>query len=83
MTDSANAMVVRWIMALMQYDFDIEHIAGAKNIVADYLSRLVANHMANNKKFDQQLVLSAGFNGFIIPDEAYNKKIIVHNLYRK
>jgi transposase InsO family protein len=72
--DSANAMVVRWKMALMQFDFDIEHIAGVKNIVADYLSRLVTNHMIN--KTDQQLVLAAGFT---IPDEVYDKIIMVHN----
>jgi transposase InsO family protein len=79
MADSINAMIVRWKTALMQYDFDIEHIAGIKNVVADYLSRLVENHMANNKKFDQQLVLTAGFHGFIIPDEAHDKIIMVHN----
>ena len=39
--DSAHAKVVLWKLALMQYDFDIEHISGAKNVVADYLSRLV------------------------------------------
>jgi hypothetical protein len=33
----------------MQYDFDIKHIAGAKNIVSDHLSRLVQNHTVNNK----------------------------------
>ena len=69
--DSVNAMVVRWKIALMQYDFDIEHIAGVKNIVADYLSRLVKNHMENNKSFDQNLILTAGFTGYIIPE--YNK----------
>jgi transposase InsO family protein len=72
-------MVVRWKMALMQFDFDIEHIAGIKNIVADYLSRLVKNHMINNKNYDQQLVLTAGFHDFAIPDEAYDKIIMVHN----
>jgi transposase InsO family protein len=77
--DSINAMVVRWKIALMQYDFDIEHIAGVLNIVADYLSRLVQNHMLQNKQYNQQLVLSAGFTGYLIPDEAYDKIIRVHN----
>ena len=27
-SDSAKAMIVRWKLALMQYDFDIEHISG-------------------------------------------------------
>jgi hypothetical protein len=60
----------------MQYDFDIEHISGAKkkkNIFADYLSRLVTNHMENNKKFNQQLILNAAFHEFIIPDDAYDQ----------
>ena len=51
--DSANAMVVRWKLSLMQYDFDIEHISGVKNVVADYLSRLVKNHMESNKNFNK------------------------------
>ena len=51
--DSANAMVVHWKLALMQYDFEFEHISGVKNVVADYLSRLVKNYMENNKIFNQ------------------------------
>ena len=45
LNDSVNAMVVRWKVALMQFDFDIKHLAGVKNIVADLLSRLVENRM--------------------------------------
>ena len=41
-------MVVRWKLALMEYDFDIEHKAGVKNVVADLLSRLVENHMKDH-----------------------------------
>ena len=29
----------------MQFDFDIKHISGVKNVVADLLSRFVKNHM--------------------------------------
>ena len=77
--DSTNATVVRWKLAIVQYDFDIEHIFGVKNVVADYLSRLVKNHMENNKNFNQQLIMTAGFHGFIIPDKAHDKIIKVHN----
>ena len=59
----------------MQYDFDIEPISGAKNVVAGYLSRLVKN----NHNFNQQLILTAGFHGFIILDDADDKIIRVHN----
>ena len=33
--------VVRWRLAIQEYDFDITHIEGAKNIAADAFSRLV------------------------------------------
>ena len=42
--DSVNTMVVRWKVAMMQFDFDVKHISGVKNVVADLLSRLVKNH---------------------------------------
>ena len=63
----------------MQYDFYIEHISGAKNVVADYHSRLVKNYMEKNKNFNQQLIMTAGFHGFIVPDDAHDKIIKVHN----
>ena len=49
-TDHANLVlmnisqakkVIRWKMELMEYDFEIEHIAGVDNIVADVISRCV------------------------------------------
>ena len=49
-TDHANLVlmnisqakkVIRWKMELMEYDFEIEHIAGVENIVADVISRCV------------------------------------------
>ena len=36
---SHSAKVNRWKLHLSEYDFDIEHIAGADNVVADALSR--------------------------------------------
>ena len=78
--DSVNAMVVRWKLALMQYDFDIEYIEGLKNVVANILSRLVENHMKDHPdQFENSLVLSALTNGFLLPDDAYVKKIKVNN----
>ena len=78
--DSANAMVVRWELELMQYDFDIENISSAKKVVADYYNRLVKNHMENNEIFNQQLIMTAEFHGFIIPDDAHDI-IKVHNSF--
>ncbi len=33
--------VFRWKLAIQEYDFDVQHIAGVTNIVADSFSRLV------------------------------------------
>ena len=43
MNVSRAAKVMRWKMELLEYDFDIEHIAGEENIVADGLSRFVSD----------------------------------------
>ena len=37
--DTASPKVVRWKLAIQEYNFDIEHIAGVTNIVADSFSR--------------------------------------------
>jgi len=37
---AASAKVLRWKMAIQEYDFTITHIPGKDNIVADALSRI-------------------------------------------
>ena len=79
-SDSVSAMVVYWKLATIQYDFDIEHIAGVKNVVADLLSGLVENQMKDHPdQFENSLVLSAITNGFISPDDPYDEIVKVHN----
>ena len=39
--DTMTEMVIRWKIAVQEYDFDVEHIPGPQNIVADGLSRLI------------------------------------------
>ena len=34
-----NPRLFRWALSLQQYDFEIQYIAGNKNVLADYLSR--------------------------------------------
>ncbi|CAM5127136.1 unnamed protein product [Eretmochelys imbricata] len=34
-----NKKLLRWSLALQDFDFDIQHISGASNKVADALSR--------------------------------------------
>ncbi|KAG9390661.1 hypothetical protein J8273_8027 [Carpediemonas membranifera] len=38
---STNAKVIRWRLAMNEFDFDLVHIPGQENTVADTLSRLV------------------------------------------
>ena len=40
---ASNPMVVRWWMALQELEFDIVHVQGVKNMIADTLSRLCEN----------------------------------------
>ena len=51
MTHASNAMVIRWWMALQELDFDIVHIQGVKNIIADTLSRLCENNKEQQFRF--------------------------------
>jgi transposase InsO family protein len=37
---SGSAKVIRWKLAIQEFDFDIQHIKGTDNVVADALSRL-------------------------------------------
>ena len=39
----SSPKVRRWKLAIQEYNFDIEHIAGEENVVADALSRLCAH----------------------------------------
>jgi hypothetical protein len=78
-------MVQRWKTALGSYDFVLKHISGVRNIVADYLSRLVKNHLLDELKDQaepenkQELILSLLHHDMKLPDEAYRKISTVHN----
>ena len=37
---SSNKKVLRWMIALQGYDYDLVHVAGTDNVIADHLSRL-------------------------------------------
>jgi hypothetical protein len=46
--DTMTEMVIRWKIAVQEYDFDIEHIPGVDNIVADGLSRLIPDEATSS-----------------------------------
>jgi transposase InsO family protein len=82
---SVNAMVQRWKMALGSYDFVVKHIQGIRNIVADFLSRLVDNQMLldiqkeSDPEVKKEMILSLLHHDMKIPDDAYVKIKAVHN----
>lgn len=39
-SESCSAKIIRWKLAIMEFNFDCEHISGKDNIVADYFSRV-------------------------------------------
>jgi len=48
--DNGSPKVRRWKMEIQEYDFDIYHIEGEKNVVADHFSRLCPNLAKNEGK---------------------------------
>jgi transposase InsO family protein len=78
--EDSNPMIVRWYMAMQELDFIIEHIAGAKNVVADWLSRLCFNNMQNlPKEYDaEEIFLSAIMTDYHIPSD---KRAIINQVH--
>ena len=83
---STNMMVSRWKTALGSYDFIVKHIQGVKNIVADYLSRLVKNYMVDEVLSNDNIpevakdavIISMLHHEMNVPDEAWLKIKDVH-----
>ena len=73
-TNASNPMVVRWWMALQELDFDIAHVQGVKNIIADTLSRL-----CENKKEGQVRFVAALHVQQPITTEHYDRIAFCHN----
>jgi len=48
-----SAKIMRWKLMIQEYDFDIEHVAGEENDIADAFSRLVV--MTRHKDIDEVL----------------------------
>ena len=70
---------------MMQFAFDIKHIPGIKNVVADLLSRLVKttwrlkSSKTQPKKAVDEVVLLLLFHHELLPVEIYIKNKKVHN----
>ena len=93
--DPPSAKVMRWKLDLMEYDFDIEHIPGTENEVADCLSRLlILNRLCVKKRYRKEPPLTVPpatalallaipedgkLSPFKIPRDAYKKIAACHN----
>ena len=63
LNNSTNSRVYRWKLAIQKFSFNLEQIAGEKNIAADGFSRLVKN---NAEESEYSTVLMAAFADFNI-----------------
>ncbi len=53
--NSGSEKVIRWKLAIQEYNFDVEHIPGHKNQVADWLSRIIeVNPSSDNNSAQSQ-----------------------------
>jgi hypothetical protein len=80
---ASNPMIVRWYMALSEFDFSLGHIAGRDNIIADSMSRLCENNMLETpSQLAPEITISAlVMEEFTLSD--YHRSVIAstHNTY--
>ena len=58
--EASNPMIVRWYVALSEFSFKLEFIAGVGNNIADAMSRLCRNNMIEHpKEYLEEHILSA------------------------
>lgn len=68
----------RWGIAVQDFDFDIEHVPGKDNFVADAFSRLCINNTPLKRRVETLSAVPEVFPNRI-PDEHYAKISAVHN----
>ena len=80
-TESSNPMIVRWYMALMEFDFKIEFIAGIDNEIADAMSRLCRNNMIDSpREYSEDVIYTSSIiEKFKLTPEQYRKIGKLHN----
>ena len=71
----SNDKVIRWMLAIQGYDFDIVHIKGTDNIIADGFSRLCSNVRAELKNKDDVMDESSP-RGEITSDEVDSESVM-------
>jgi len=75
-----SSKVLRWKLAIQEYDFDIVHLAGNKNIVADGMSRLIDDTPKEGTILNfVKEVKEGGLKP--LSDDIFNKIYKVHNCW--
>lgn len=84
MNDS-SPKVLRWKLALQEYNCEVEHISGVNNFVADQLSRLVDDGTEPSPSTiatsppQPQVLAAMGYQDIFIPDEKHKLIKDFHN----
>ena len=80
-SQSSNPMIVRWLMALSEFSFKVEFIAGVDNGIADSMSRLCRNNMVDSpEEFSKSTILCANvITKFKLSEQQYETIGSVHN----
>jgi len=73
----SSQKVRRWGIALQEFDFDVEHIPGPKNVVVNAFSRLCENQLPAKRQ--QEIIASIEVFPNRIPDEHYQSISGAHN----
>jgi len=63
----SSAKVKRWKLAIQEYDFDVKHVAGVRNVVADAFSRLCEAPSPEKKEVEMEYVHT--LMSIVVPDE--------------
>jgi hypothetical protein len=84
--DTASPKVVRWKLAIQEYNFDIEHIQGSKNVIADIFSRFChfpnkeATSKESNDDSETEYVMGL-LDEFNLPHDKYKIISECHNTF--
>ena len=73
-----SAKIIRWKLHIQEFDFDVEHIAGEKNDVADAFSRMVKSNK-KAKMGDPETHEMHFFEELNIPTECFKNISTCHN----
>lgn len=77
--ENPASQIIRWLMELSEYSFDLEYIKGEDNVLADYLSRAECNWEEGNSRIDVNALEQREYltNGWLRDEQLKDNDIIV------